>query len=485
MGRRTANQAHLTVNIMVVKTAKSATFSTNIGEKRYPNQIYVSSEPKPKMLASLAPFGPGASITENKMKLKFKDQYGEDFDKDYSGYEVELSLQKTGGDSSVTGNVYFSKGSFTGTPTWALNADPNSGKPNTLTFVGDDTRADGYSASSKSIKSIRDTDLTFTPVQGDNYEGSYQITAKLFKTGTSRDQVSSATRTVDVIKASKAASLTYSLTAIANGLYATNELDGVTALADNPADALPNPNIQGISTPSSDVDYMKNWLAAKVEVTAKDGADNVAMPNNLIRGISVSNPRVAKAVAKPKSDGIGYDVPALRGLEAGTTSMVVSFYPSNYTGTKTVTLDNIQVKKDAAVTASLTAGENGKGKTVWLSVLNGLSISGGDSVVDGHTQKKKTFGDIKLKDAYGYTEYKNYGVFRTAELYGTQFYVSNLKWSDPANPGVLRIDVDKVKGTATYFYQPGAGGSRIISFQASVTSGGKTQTVDVFVDANH
>jgi hypothetical protein len=484
-GEANRKPGSLTVNIMVVKTAKSASFSTNIGEKRYPNKIYVSSEPKPKMLASLAPFGPGAPITENKMKLKFNDQYGADFDKDYTGYEVELTLQKTSDDSSVTGNVYFSKGSLNGKPTWALNAGPNSGKLNTLTFIGDDTRVDGYSASATSIKSIRDTDLTFTPVQGDNYEGSYQITAKLFKTGTSRSHVSSAARIVDVLKADKAAKLSYTLTAMANGLYATNELDGVSVLSDNPTDVLPNPGIQGISTPFSDVDYMMNWFAAKVEVTAKDGADNVAMPNNLIRGISIPNPGVAKAVAKPKSDGIGYDVPALRGLKAGTTRIGVSFYPSNYTGMKTVFLDNLQVKKDPAVTASIAAGENGKGKTIWLSVLNGLSISSGDAVVGGHTQKKKTFGDITLKDAYSYTEFKNYAVYRTADLFGTQFYVSNLKWSDPVNPGVLRIDVDKVKGTATYFYQPGPGGSRIISFQANVTSGGKTQTVDVFLDANH
>ncbi|MCZ8512637.1 S-layer homology domain-containing protein [Paenibacillus filicis] len=486
INEETRKSGSLTINALVTKTGKSATYTTTISEKRYPNQIYVSSEPKPKMLPSLAPFGANASTTEDKMKLKFKDQYGEDFDKDYGGYEVELSFSQVGGNSSVTGNVYFSKGSMNGTPTWSMNADPKSGKPSTLKFIGDDTRADGYSTASTSIKAIRDTDLTFTPIQGDNYEGSYQVTARLFKSGTNRTQVSSTSRTIDVIKPEQAANLTYSLAAMSNGLYATHELDYASVLTENPADALPSTNIQGVSSPASDIDYMINWNAAKVEVTAKDSSgNNVAMPNNLIRGISISNPRAAQAVLKPKSDSIGYDVYGVRGLEAGTTSMLVSFYPSNYTGIRTALLENVQVKKDAPVTASLSAGENGKGKTIWLSVLNGLSISSGDSVVSNRTAKKKTFGDIKLKDAYGYTEYKNYGVYRTADLYGTIFYVSSLKWSDPANPGTLRIDVDKNAGTAVYYYQPGPGGSRIISFTATVTSGGKTQSVDVFVDANN
>ncbi|UUZ80399.1 S-layer homology domain-containing protein [Paenibacillus sp. P26] len=165
-GENTRKSGSLTVNAIVVKSGKSAAWSTTVLEKRYPSQIYVSSEPKPKMLPSLVPFGTGSSngLTENNINFKFKDQYGEDFDKDYTGYEVEISFSQTAG--TVTNNVYFSKGSFSGTPTWVLGASPASGYPNTISFIGDDTRVTGYSAANNVIRSMRDTGLSFTPVQG-------------------------------------------------------------------------------------------------------------------------------------------------------------------------------------------------------------------------------------------------------------------------------------------------------------------------------
>lgn len=80
-----AKNGNLTLNAMVTNTGKSATYSTTVLEKRYPNQVYVSSEPKAKMLPSLNDFGQSsglvnlnaAGLTENKMKIKFKDQYGD------------------------------------------------------------------------------------------------------------------------------------------------------------------------------------------------------------------------------------------------------------------------------------------------------------------------------------------------------------------------------------------------------------------------
>ncbi|UUZ93450.1 hypothetical protein LJK87_01325 [Paenibacillus sp. P25] len=105
--------------------------------------------------------------------------------------------------------------------------------------------------------------------------------------------------------------------------------------------------------------------------------------------------------------------------------------------------------------------------------------------MNGIVRKKQTYGDITLKDLYGATEFKNYSVYRTMDLFGTQFFVSDVKWTDPAHPGTLRIDVDKAAGTAVYVYQPGNSGSRIISFTANVSSGGKTQSVDVYLDPDH
>ncbi|WP_051620543.1 S-layer homology domain-containing protein [Paenibacillus sp. UNC451MF] len=475
----------LKIEAVVGNSDQKTSFSTTVSEKRHPEQVYVSSEPKPKMLPSMTAFGISTNnmLVENKMKLKFKDQYGEDFDKDYSGYEVDLSLKSTNG--TVTNAVYFSKGSFTGTPTWVLAADEASSKyTSVLTFKGDDTRAEGYSAASTTIKSIRDTDLTFTPITGDNNEATYQMTARLYKTGTNRSEVSSVTRTVDLIKAKEAEKLKYSLKSFANGLVATDELN-TNNFAGNPSANLAPFTLPIVKTPENDVDVLKSYFAGKIELSATNSFnDNVAIPNNLIQQISVSGGS-AVAVAKIKVDSFNFDAYGILGTKEGSADVAVTFLPSNVSGTRIATLTKIQVKKEYATTASLTAGENGKAKEVWLSLLNKLPLHSGDSAVNGATQRKKTFGDLKLKDQYGYTEYKNYGVYRSADFYGTKFTISNAKWSDPANPGVIRIDIDTQAGTGVYVYEPGPGGSRIISFTATVFSGNKSQSVDVYPDPAH
>ncbi|UUZ93488.1 hypothetical protein LJK87_01525 [Paenibacillus sp. P25] len=301
------------------------------------------------------------------------------------------------------------------------------------------------------------------------------MTAKLFKSGQARSLLSAVSRSVELIKADKAKDLIYTVTPFAGGLYATSELDGGTGLTVNPSANLSSLSIPGVRAPYSEADAMLSWFAGTIdEVTAKDASGTkVQLPNKIIRNITVSNASAAEVVAKPKNDSVAFDVYGIRGKKAGTTSVLVSFYPSHSTGLRTATLDNVQVKKDYPVTASLSAGENGKGKTVWLSLLNGLSINSGDETVNGVVRKKQTFGDITLKDLYGAIEFKNYSVYRTMDLFGTQLFVSNVKWTDPANPGTLRIDVDKTLGTAVYVYQPGNAGSRLISFTANVSSGGR------------
>ncbi|GAA4832285.1 hypothetical protein GCM10023310_06960 [Paenibacillus vulneris] len=479
----------LSIEVVVGNSDQKASFNTTVSEKRHPEQVYVSSEPKPKMLPSMTSFGVSTNnmLVENKMKLKFKDQYGEDFDKDYSGYEVDLSLKRTGG--TVTNAVYFSKGSFTGTPTWVLAADEASSKyTSQLTFKGDDTRAEGYSAPSTSIKAIRDTDLTFTPIPGDTNEATYQMTAKLYKVdaknSTTRSEVSTVTRTVDLLQAKEADKLKYSLKAFANGLVATDELDFNT-FASNPSASLAPFTLPIVKAPATDIDVLKGYFAGKIELSATNNSnENVALPNNLIQQISISG-GAAVPIAKIKVDSFNFDAYGIMGTKEGTADVAVTFLPSNVTGTRIASLTKIPVKKEYPATASLTAGENGKAKEVWLSLLNNLSLHSGDSAVNGQTQRKKTFGDLKLKDQYGYTEYKNYGVYRSADFYGTKFAISNAKWSDPANPGVLRIDVDTKAGTGVYVYEPGPGGSRIISFTATVFSGNKSQSVDVYPDPEH
>ncbi|ULL16365.1 S-layer homology domain-containing protein [Paenibacillus sp. H1-7] len=470
----------LTITATIEKNNKSATYSTWIGEKRYPNQVYVSSEPKPLMVPSLTPLYVSTDnmITENKMKLKFKDQYGDDFDKDYTGYEVDISYEQISG--TVTNAVYFTKGSLTSTtaPTWQWDTDKAS--PNhKITFVGDDTRADGYSASKTSVKSIRDADLTFTPITGDDNVGEYKMTATLFKMdGKSRNQMSSVSREVELLNSKDAEKVTYEVKAFANGLFATNDLYLGAFEAGSVASDLSKLALPGLVAPTSEADAMANWFAGKIEVSAKNSkGENVGLPNNLIQGVSTTN-KFAVPVARPKSDSLAFDTIALRGVEEGTTNVAVTFR----NGHKPYNLSNVQVKKDALNVASFTLAENGKSKTVWLSLLNNLSIHSGDSVANGVTQLKKTLGDIKLKDQYGAFEFKNYSVYRAADLFGTRFSINNAKWSDPANPGTIEIVVDKKAGTAVYKYVPGAGGSQIVSFTVMATSGSITQTVDVFTD---
>jgi hypothetical protein len=479
----TRKTGSLAIKVFIDKSDKSASFNTTIGEKRYPSEVYVSSDLKPEMLPSLSAFGTGSSnmLTENKMKLKFKDQYGEDFDKDYAGYEVDLSITPISG--TVTNAVYFSKGSLSGTPTWALDTDKTSSKyTDMLSFKGDDTRADGYSAPSTSIKSIRDTDLFLTPIQGDNNEGEYQVMAKLYKSDVNRSLLSTVNRTVKLNNAEKAEDLIYELKPFDNGLYATNE-SYKEGLEGNPSADLSGLIRPNVTSPVSDIDAMTSWFAGKIEINAKTkiGSSNVALPNNLIRQINGNN-GTAIAVAKPKNDSMAFDAYGIRGMEEGITNYSVAFYPSNRSGIRIVNMSNVKVKKDVPTAASFTLGENGKAKTVWLSLLNNLSIHSGDSAVNGSTQKKKTLGDIKIKDQYGATEYKNYSVYRFADLLGTKFMISNTKWTDPANPGVIQIDVDKKAGTAVYKYVPGSGGSQIMSFTVTGVSGGKTQSVDVHTD---
>lgn len=488
-GLRNANEkdlkgGSLTITATLVQSNKSATFSTSIGEKRYPNQVHVSSEPKPVMLPSLTPFGVSTNnmLTENKMKLKFKDQYGEDFDDDYTGYEVDLSYEQISG--TVTNAVYFSKGSFTGTPTWALDSDSASSKyPNILTFKGDDTRADGYSAPTASIKAIRDTDLTFTPIQGADNEGEYRMTARLYKVDEkgNRNQQSSTNRTVKLLAAKESEDLTYEAKGFDKGLFATNELYtdafGLNDNADLSKLALPD-----VVAPKSEADALANWFAGKIEISAKNKkGENVGLPNNIIRRITSTSNSVIP-VAKPKGDSLAFDAFGIRGMREGTANVSVSFYPSDRSGIRVVNLPNVQVKEEALNVASFTLGENGKARTIWLSLLNNLSIHSGNSASNGATQLKKTLGDIKLKDQYGVFEFKNQSVYRTADLFGTKFIINNANWTDPANPGTLTIEVDKKAGTAVYKYTPGPGGSQIISFTVLAVSGGKTQSVDVHTD---
>ncbi|UUZ93449.1 hypothetical protein LJK87_01320 [Paenibacillus sp. P25] len=129
----------------------------------------------------------------------------------------------------------------------------------------------------------------------------------------------------------------YTVAPFAGGLYATSELDGGTGLTVNPSANLSSLSTPGVRAPYSEADAMLSWFAGTVdEVTAKDTSGNkVQLPNKIIRSISVSNASAAEVVAKPKNDSVAFDVYGIRGKRAGTTSVLVSFYPSHSTGLRT------------------------------------------------------------------------------------------------------------------------------------------------------
>jgi trimeric autotransporter adhesin len=448
-GRKSGN---LTINAMVTKTGKSATYSTSVLEYRYPNSVYVSSAAKDKILPN----------AESAFKLKFKDQYGEDLDKNFTNYKLELSLQRTSG--TVVDGVYAYLNEADST-----NAKKQIREANTEAAP---LVIDGAGIDKENIKDlIRDKEIKFKTLGTDLVsEGTYTLKAKLVNK-TNGTSVTS-TSTIDRIKADKANDLTYAITPFATGIYAVDKLASQTA---SPVDA-----------------ETSTWFNGKVEVTAKDAnGKTVALPglSTMVKNVGLSNPTVAKSEWKKKqgdaTEETQNDVLSVRGLKAGTTGITVTFEPTAG-NTKFATLENVTISEDAPVASSLTAAENGKGKNISLTQLK----SGSLSVFDG---TYKTFGDVKIKDQYNSIELKNYSVVRTASVLGTQFIVSDVKQNTDTGyqvvtPATVTITAVEANGTAVYTYTAGTQTNgtttkalEVLSFKASiVTANGKSQFVEVY-----
>ncbi|WP_164716279.1 S-layer homology domain-containing protein [Paenibacillus whitsoniae] len=529
------NKGQLTVKASVVTSGKTATATTNVVSKRYPRTVYLSAQMKPKMLPSLDMVN---GRSENAFRLKFKDQYGEDFDRDYRGYAMKLTFAKTSG--TVTDAVYVLRG--------ATRLDRAS---STFIVNGVDATVEGYDSGSSvsDFGYYRDRDFFFTAIPGDDNEGTYQVTAQLYKgdrttvaAGTA-SLMSSAIATTQLIKGREANNLTYTLTPFANGIYAVDKIK----------DTLKGAETNTISTVSSSVTSsvystegysLENYFSGKVVLTAKDASGNVVqLPNNAIQSlasVTSANTRASAIVIKPKADGQtanfqdGYGI---RGKEAGTTSISVIFKPSHYAGSKVAFLDKIDIKDDPLTVSSFTATYNGKAKVMALSQLKaGVTIFSGNSV-DTAAKKlllKQTFSNITLMDQYGNNAFKNSSIFRFAPVFGIQAFVSNVKWSSdnivpgsgyiaiefngtgvnslngktnavtPVPAGVEPTDwvfasvpnadpakdpaIQLKRGDAKYIYTPAISavdGSpvEIASFTATViTANGKTISVDVYPD---
>lgn len=417
------NKGPLTVKASVITSGKTASNTTNIVTKRYPKTVYLSVVPKPKMLPSL---DLGDGKTTNAFRLKFKDQYNEDFDRDYRGYSMKLSFAKTSG--TVTDAVYVVRGI-------TMDSVTNS----SIIVNGVDGTVEGYDsgANSTHIGYFRDRDFFFTSRVGDNNEGTYQLTAQLFKgdqaavaAGTA-SLMSTSISSTQLIKGREANNLVYTLTPFANGIYAVDKIKDTLQGAEKTV-------LKDVY--STEAYALESMFSGKVVLTAKDAGGNIVqLPGNTIQAINsvtTSNTRVSSIVNKPKADGAyvkDLDGYGIRGKDVGTTSISVVFKPSNYTGSKVAFLDNISIKDDPLTVSSLTATYSGKAKMMGLSQLKaGVNIFTGNSI-DTITKKlllKQTFSNITLMDQYGNNAFKNSSVIRVAPLFGIQIFVSNVKWAN-------------------------------------------------------
>ncbi|UKS28685.1 S-layer homology domain-containing protein [Paenibacillus sp. HWE-109] len=437
------NKGQLTVKASVNTSGKTASNTTNIVAKRFPKTVYLSVVPKAKMLPSIEMVN---GRTENAFRLKFKDQYNEDFDRDYRGYSMKLSFAKTSG--TVTDAVYVVRGANT------LDTVNSS-----FIVKGVDGTADGYDSGKApaDFGYFRDRDFFFIAKTDNNNEGTYQVVAQLFKgdqaavaAGTA-SLISTAVSSTQLIKGKEANNLVYTLTPFANGIYAVDKIKDTLKGAEN--NVISNVSSTVVSNVYSTEAYsLENMFSGKVVLTAKDASGNVVqLPNNTIQAlnsITTSNTRASSVVIKPKADGQtgnlsdGYGI---RGKDVGTTSISVVFKPSNYVGSKVAFLDSIAIKDDALTVSTLTATYNGKAKNIWLSALknttDGINVwAGNDS---GKLNQKQTFSNITLMDQYGNNGFKNSSVFRVAPIFGIQFFVSNVKWANEAivpNSGYIAVE---------------------------------------------
>lgn len=446
------NKGQLTVKASVGISGKTASNTTNIVTKRYPKTVYLSVVPKPKMLPSLEMVN---GRTENAFRFKYKDQYNEDFDRDYRGYSMKVSLVKTSG--TVTDAVYIVRGSNT-----IDAANP------TFIVKGVDGTADGYNSGDNTNSKydfgyFRDRDLFFTARVGDNNEGTYQVTAQLFKgdqaavaAGTA-SLMSTAVGTTQLIKGREANNLVYTLTPFTNGIYAIDKIKDTLKGAEKNTIETTSSTVKS-SVYSTEGYSLENYFSGKITLTAKDASGNIVqLPNNPIQtlnSMTTSNTRASSIVIKPKQDGQNgtlSDGYGIRGKDVGTTSISVVFKPSNYVGSKVAFMDNISIKDDPLTVSSLTATYNGKAKIIWLSALKAiptnpqstLGITVWSANDSGKLNQKQTFSNITLLDQYGNNGFKNSSVFRVAPIFGIQFFISNVKWTNDnivPNSGYINVE---------------------------------------------
>nr|WP_191964292.1 S-layer homology domain-containing protein [Aneurinibacillus sp. XH2] len=365
----------VTIHAQIPRSGKNAQTTISVQEKRYPNEIYVSSAMKDQLLYD----------AKSSLKLKFKDQYGEELknSKFFTDYKVKTEV------STLSGS---------------LSDIEASALANTVV--------------TNIIDNLNDKEITFKSIKDAN--SRFNFTAQLLKVENGKEaQIDSVSVVFDTIKAEEAKNLTYEVKKYEKGLYALEDNKRKTV-----TDAVYNKYVSKLP---------------KVEVIAKNsGGKTVALPDNAVKAVSVSNSYVAGV---DNADGF-----RVYGKNAGKVDVTVEFAPS-FVGSYFETLKDVEVSNTAPYIESITASDT-KAKKISGTTLN----------------VKDLFGDIKVKDQYG-VEFKNEDLFGDAGMFTVSFSASNIEGSGKVT--------DNKNGTITVE-------AGVTSFKlTAVTTSGKTVSVDL------
>lgn len=216
------------VQVQIPRNSKTASLNVTVQEKRYVNDVYISSNMKDRLL-------PGA---ESSLKLKFKDQYGEDIEV-FENRRVETETTQMSGNSNSVSHTENANNTYTGT-----NAILNN---------------------------VNDKNITYTATGAT--EAGYRFTARLIDTETG-SVVDTATFQFNTIKTEDARNLTYELESFSNGIYANEKFRGTTVTGDTYKD------------------YQR-----EIKVVAKDSSGkSIAVPSGSIISADSDNNDVASII---------------------------------------------------------------------------------------------------------------------------------------------------------------------------------------------
>ncbi|WP_010278940.1 hypothetical protein [Paenibacillus senegalensis] len=222
----------INIQVQIPRTSKMANLNVTIQERRYVNDVYISSNMRQRLL-------PGS---ESSLKLKFKDQYGEDIEI-FQNRKVETETTRISGDSNPV--------------TWTANANNQ------------------YTGTVDIVNNVNDKNITFTASATNRAEAEYRFTARLIDTETG-SVVDTATFTFSTIKAEDARNLTYELESFSNGIYANEKFRSTTVTGDT-----------------------YKAYQREIKLTAKDSSGRtIAVPAGAIISVGIDNNDVANIIAE-------------------------------------------------------------------------------------------------------------------------------------------------------------------------------------------